>query len=483
MKKIFSILFFLALSFLTGHFVCAADVVDQSQLGGSNVLYWSSGWRVVGQAINPTHNNISRIDINVWDSSGTNSASSKLTLCKGDPTVVSQADVETNAPTCGWAGSIFLGQVSPAAASGSDGYYYHFEFATPLYVDDILGDYYFVLTFGDGTNHYQPRYNPATTGMLLNDNTRANSLNYRTYYDDTYSPQEIHEVYPTEGIYYSDTQPQTFAYSYIDPTHAFYNAAFYFINQQTNAQYSKLVIQPTATSSESTTFKVNLPVGIYSWQAALVSTSTPPAYILAPEQYHFTVASSSYFASLPPLDWTQTPFPVSTSTPFSNSSTHDLACNSDQWASSSTLVVFGCHISEIGLNLMATIVKLASSMMNTAKNSLTNIFPFNLAVGFYNSWSDSENTGLPSGFAYIDTIGVDGSLYLPLPPSWTGVATSSSEVQIWGGGMFASGTAAGDFFAAARGLSTYLLWALFVFGLYNIGMGIYSELVSHTKKE
>jgi hypothetical protein len=181
--KLFIILFFIAGAFFFGSTVHAGYLVDQQENNGSNVLYWSSGWRVSGQRITPGHDNIAKIQFNSY---AFNASSTTITICKGTPNNLSQADVEANALTCNWAGNtlLYTGVLAVVATTTADEYV--ITLPAPVHIDTIGGNYYWVMSHGTVAYHNDPRYYSSNSGLILNNAQWGGSLRYKTYYSTTY---------------------------------------------------------------------------------------------------------------------------------------------------------------------------------------------------------------------------------------------------------------------------------------------------------
>jgi len=176
-------------------------------------------------------------------------------------------------------------------------------------------------------------------------------------------------------------------------------------------------------------------------------------------------------------------FATSTQSIFGTSA-HDLACSSEDWieAASSTdwfnWTSIRCRGAETFLNIVYKIVDVARSAVIGLGDIMKNLFPFSLVVSFSDCWQSSASSTLPVELSFLDITDEAGDAYITIPAEWTGTA-SSSQVAVWGTSVFTPpGSALASFFAGIRTLSKYLMWALFIFGIYKLGKKAYEEINS-----
>src|SRR5665811_255570 len=141
---VFSVIIFSAIFFI-GNNVKAAIDVDIIQGSWLNNFDYPS-YPVGGNTFIPSHDNISHL----W-TDGFAQVTSSISICKGIPAPTSQADLNTNGPTCNWSGNELIyntGQIEKTwiTISSSPPDILMFEF--PEIVPLVIGEnYYYIQEF------------------------------------------------------------------------------------------------------------------------------------------------------------------------------------------------------------------------------------------------------------------------------------------------------------------------------------------------
>jgi len=152
-------------------------------------------------------------------------------------------------------------------------------------------------------------------------------------------------------------------------------------------------------------------------------------------------------------------------------STADFVCTAEEWAVDSWWVRLKCSTFKTSLDIAEKIANIPKIIASGFANTLKNIFPFNIAAKFYESWQASETGALPDGLSFLTPADENGDISVNFPRQWAGTATTS--IVIFGPGLV--GSAGTTFFTGTRTLSTYLMWGIFIFGIYKMAKRIYEE--------
>jgi len=159
---------------------------------------------------------------------------------------------------------------------------------------------------------------------------------------------------------------------------------------------------------------------------------------------------------------------------------YDLACSATEWADTSWWTQIRCSTFYSLLYIPIGVVNFGMTSISYLTGLVSNIFPFNLAFQIYDSWDDSSVGGLPSALSYFDQGDANGNFYIYVPSAWSGGATTS--VLVFGEGITGGNTLMDNFFAGIRAISTYLMWAGFIYFIYAFGKKIYEESIGDNDK-
>ena len=226
--KNYTILFFLVASFWFGSHAKATNILDQT-FSFANYLYLTDGWHMVGQIIQPSHNNISQIDVNHQSYTAPDSAI--VVICHGFPSdFVSQANIEANLTTCNFSGSTLVRSQNIVPVDNGFGSTERYIFTTPVPVD-VGGDYY-IGFYPQNPHGVVAMYHSGgdRAGMILNGGVPPISganMGLQTYYSDTYTPPPSAPQYTIQLLTPATTtpfttyygQPASYTFNYIDPLH------------------------------------------------------------------------------------------------------------------------------------------------------------------------------------------------------------------------------------------------------------------------
>lgn len=106
-------------------------------------------------------------------------------------------------------------------------------------------------------------------------------------------------------------------------------------------------------------------------------------------------------------------------------------------------------------------------------NLLNNVFPFNIALQFKNTWYNSNNDDLPNTLNLLN-ITENNNIYVYLPKKWGG--GENEEMLIWGEDIFYATQTSENICNFIKNMSTYFMWFMFFIGVYWQGKQIYNEL-------
>jgi hypothetical protein len=154
--------------------------------------------------------------------------------------------------------------------------------------------------------------------------------------------------------------------------------------------------------------------------------------------------------------------------------THALVCTPAEWNSESWVTIAKCNILKSAFDFSDFTGRIAIQVINTSSNALSNTFPFNLPIGFANSWISASGKPLPPGLSFIDDyLDSSGNLTFNIPAT---MAQEETKITIIGSDSFDSSPATNSFFAFIRSMSAYIMYGLFVFNMYILGTSLYSSL-------
>jgi hypothetical protein len=339
MKKIelqflFGLLFFLGFNFFLqpAH---ATDILDLQQNTTTNYLYWTDTWRVFGQTFVADQNNISKLYLYYAY------ATSTISICQGIPAPTSQADVETKAIDCGWAGNTLIrSEILHDDLSVGE---YIFSTPVPLTIGQ---NYYFVSKPSQEIPEIAS-YNANGAGGMFVDQSYPNTaiIAFKTYYSDTYTPPppstsfQIHlnTPFPTPPYSTYPSMPGIYNFSYENPIN-WYPQIRFMVKRQADAyahawpdfvNSATFWTQPIASSSlttATTTFK--LPDGtydldVYFW-ASLPSSPVHATTTFSINTggsyggYSFSTSSEHQLIVPPTIDYSKICEGIATSTDWSN---------------------------------------------------------------------------------------------------------------------------------------------------------------------
>jgi len=209
-------------------------------------------------------------------------------------------------------------------------------------------------------------------------------------------------------------------------------------------------------------------------------TSSPNA--VSVEQYLQTSATNT-------LDWTGSVGYMSQDDPAN--SAKNLACTDAEWNTPDPVLDFGFATTSIpffnltrlkcqaikALYIVAFGIRnTATTLVKSAGSQLAAIFPFNIPVKIKESWDASASSTMPGALSWLDITDASGNAYIYVPHDWTGQA-SDTPVLVWGTDVFTpSGSTSATLFGHIRSLSTYLLWAMFIWGVWNRARKIYAKI-------
>jgi hypothetical protein len=109
-------------------------------------------------------------------------------------------------------------------------------------------------------------------------------------------------------------------------------------------------------------------------------------------------------------------------------------------------------------------------------DGLTLFFPFSFIKDISTAWDKSETASLPNDLTFLPFPNADGNLILTLPDRYSG--GSAVGLCVFGNCIFEKTTALTSFFQGMRGLSFYLIWAIFIFAIYKFAQHLYKDLTN-----
>ena len=166
---------------------------------------------------------------------------------------------------------------------------------------------------------------------------------------------------------------------------------------------------------------------------------------------------------------------------FFNINTHDLACSPEEWASESEFLgmnfnLMWCNTKKFTFDIVFMGGNMVKDFYNSVIAGIKNIFPFGLIYNIEKSWITSKNKPLPADISWLAP---GDDLDIEVPKNWT-KTDENITVTVFGADIFKNGDPnIANFFAKIRALSTYLLWAGFIWSMYGFGNKFYHK---HLKK-
>lgn len=470
----------------------ASDVLDLSYTNQSDALRDYDGWTVFGARFTPNFNNLSKMDfyltsgtdtslLTSWDSS----IVSYLTICSGSPSAISKANVEANGPTCGWSGNVQLLHIAFVPTVIASNYSY-FVLPTPLALT-VGANYFWILTYGSPTHHFESRFGSGTLG-IINEGAGPN-IPYRTYYSTTYTPPATGVIYLTlpknnTVLPYNSAIYTSFAYEYKNPAMGYTNSVF----ELNNITASSTLIQfrNIASTTASTTayfVRTDIVPGSWRWRGWLSNLLTGSSTAMTNWEYFQTVSTSTFQNIIDSYGLTASTT-VSTSTlsqfMFGTLNILTFACTPDELSATSTWASqLWCTAKVGGLTLVLNVAGHANDIFHVAVNLLANLFPFSIGVSVYNSWTNSATASMPSDLAFLDITDGAGNIYLTIPTLFTGNNSTTTRMLVFGTAVFTQESTMTNFFAHMRIFSTYLMYILFLLGIYARGHDFYEEVKGH----
>ncbi len=161
--------------------------------------------------------------------------------------------------------------------------------------------------------------------------------------------------------------------------------------------------------------------------------------------------------------------------------TRNLACSEAEWESESSFLGINltktiCSIKKFTLDLTFLGGNITKDFYNSVISGVKNIFPFGLIYNIKKSWIASKNKPLPADISWLAP---GDDLDIEVPKNWT-KTDENITVTVFGSNIFKNGDPnIANFFAKIRALSTYLLWAGFIWSIYGFGNKFYHQ---HLKK-
>ena len=161
--------------------------------------------------------------------------------------------------------------------------------------------------------------------------------------------------------------------------------------------------------------------------------------------------------------------------------TRNLACSEAEWESESSFLGINltktiCSIKKFTLDLTFLSGNITKDFYNSVISGVKNIFPFGLIYNIEKSWIASKNKPLPPDISWLAP---GENLDIEVPKNWT-KTDENITVTVFGSNIFKNGDPnIANFFAKIRALSTYLLWAGFIWSIYGFGNKFYHQ---HLKK-
>lgn len=170
----------------------------------------------------------------------------------------------------------------------------------------------------------------------------------------------------------------------------------------------------------------------------------------------------------------------------------EIACTEEEWntpdpvigidwlnaTTSLPALNFTKHVCNIKAGLIAIPIATGNVFKDFWKKTsdyVSKIFPFGIIKNISNSWTKSASSTLPVALEWIVPIDEEGNITMTIPASMLKQATSS-EIVIFGPDLADSNSSWTEFATKIRGITTYLLWAGFLWGLYLFGIKVYNEI-------
>lgn len=148
-------------------------------------------------------------------------------------------------------------------------------------------------------------------------------------------------------------------------------------------------------------------------------------------------------------------------------------CESGNWWTESI-----CKLGNYGIKTVNFFAKTTKDMAVSGVNLIKNIFPFNFANKFKESYELSETTELPANIAWLEIGDGNGNISITIPKALI-AAAEDQEFTVWGPSVLApEDSASEDFFEKISSLLKYLLWAGWIYSLWVLGEKAYNELRS-----
>jgi len=460
MKEFFTIKKSLCMLFLMSSFLFfsfhakaseQADISFSWTTSNSNASYGETQYFI------PSQNNLSRIIVNQY-----HVASDTLVdfhLCKGESRTSDDAYYDKQ--ECSSTDEQIASTTMTIGASPS---IYVYDSTSNLSFSDPLSltpgeKYYFYFTKRSGGSIQLI----SSTGILVNGGLMYPSgyssytMNFQTNYDTEYQPSEyVYFTYPTDTQVVKDFPFWVLNYRATEASSTYTINVGYYLTGSTTSYLDYEIVPTVTTDSQWSIIKSqSLPEGNYSAFAYLFKNDVP-------------ISTSSIIFIVNQTNG-QTFFGSST---IDSMDVHSLVCTSEEWASTDTWQILKCNTLYSLLSIWKSLSSLVQKIATTGAQSISSMFPFNLAFLISEAWSDSSNQ-LPSELSYFDIVSESGDLTLDVSSQFPG----STSTVIFGASLFPSGTATGDFLRGVKAFSTYVLWFLFIIGLVNRIRKVYNEIL------
>ena len=153
-------------------------------------------------------------------------------------------------------------------------------------------------------------------------------------------------------------------------------------------------------------------------------------------------------------------------------------CTSTDWWTNSI-----CNFNNKSLSIANFFGTQSSNLAKNSINVIKNVFPFNFAVKFKESFELAQNVEMPEELQWLEIGDGDGNINITFPKEFSNGVTDI-EAEIWGPNVFAPvGSDMEDFFDHIQVLLKYLLWVSWIYGIYYMGIKAYNEMRSVDNKE
>lgn len=170
----------------------------------------------------------------------------------------------------------------------------------------------------------------------------------------------------------------------------------------------------------------------------------------------------------------------------------EIACTQEEWDTpdpvigidwlNATTSVPALNFTKHVCNIKAGLIAIPIATGNVFKNwwektgdYISKIFPFGIIKNISNSWTNSASSTVPVALEWLVPVDESGNITMTIPASFIKQATSS-EIVVFGPDLADSDSSWQEFATKIRGITTYLLWAGFLWGLYLFGIKIYNEI-------